>query len=121
MVTADTLPLSSTDRVARWLGEPSTADEELLESLAAACELLAARVDIDRVDAFVDRNGHLPHTLNRWVTMTAARLHRRSRSIYGADQFAVGAESPTLLLRDPTLAELIAPWESAPVRSWTAE
>lgn len=116
------LQLSSTDRVARWLGEIDVADESLIESLDAARELVSGHIDHDRVAAFAESNdGHLPASLHRWVTMEAARLQRRSRSIFGADQFAVGAEAPTLLLSDPTLAELLAPWLSSPVQSWTAQ
>lgn len=115
------LQLSSTDRVARWLGETGAADESLIESLHAARELVGDKIDHDRVAAFAASNdGRLPASLHRWVTMEAARLHRRSRSIFGADQFSVGAEAPTLLLSDPTLGELVGPWLSSPVQSWTA-
>ena len=98
------LELSSPALLADWLDEPVTP--RLIESLDAARAVLSERISLRVTGA-----GDAPEALHRAATMLAARLHRRQRSVYGVDAFAVGGdEAPGFLLHDPTIAELISPW-----------
>jgi len=104
------LELSSAQAVADWLGEPGTVDAVLVQSLEAARELVTAAVSLPRLGDHLAGGGALPASLHRFTMMQAAQLHRRQRSIFGVDQFSAGEESPVLLIEDPTMRKLIAPW-----------
>ena len=101
---APPLELSSELTVSDWLGA-DTIDQDIPSALKAARELITAKVDVQRFD--VDDP---PEALHRWVTMTAARLHRRQRSIFGGDVFGLGGEAGGVLTHDPTLRELVRPY-----------
>lgn len=106
------LQLSNPQLVADWLGDEQAPSNDIISALNSARALVTKKVNPDRFDT---PDGVLPAPLHRWATMEAARLVRRRDSIYGADVFSLGGDAGGVLVHDPTLAELVAPYLKAPV------
>ena len=101
------LELSTPELVADWVG--AEIDAQLVNSLAAARDLISARVRTDLPTP-------LPSALHRAATMLAARLHTRPNSIYGVDAFGLGGEGGAgFLVTDPDIKDLMGPYLRATV------
>lgn len=101
---------SGEDALADWLNVAERSPR-LSAALAAAREIVTARVSAPRVGNYQLANRALPESLDLATTMIAAQFYDRRKSIFGVDSFSVEGEAGFgFLTTDPTIQMLLAPW-----------
>lgn len=113
MATRDSvvLALSSQIDVGRWISpdddeEAQRVADNMGTPLESARQIISSRVSHSRLDP-----DDPPAALHQACKMKAAQIAFRNASIYGIEAYALGGQAGGYLLVDPTIAELIAPWE----------